>query len=306
MVFRSLCCCTAATTEAVVVHPKHAETLSTTRREERRPSVSSSSAASSIGLAYLDAVEDDVTENGSKRGSMGDLFFDAEEALESENFDFQVKYEKDQSVNGQSLHDEALLAPNLRDGGHRRARIEALDKGFPGSLTEHQLKAYQKFRSELQRRDQIYRDMVYAFSHVEPEAYALCRFLRFCNFHVEKTFHYMDRHTSKWEEAAKCDFYPDSQKAVGAPMSVLLTQFPSLYFGNARAGYPVCYFRAENLSEEGIECITNLDRLPNVIWFSVMNHLRHKMYPKAQEIDPSFVRYVSILCLPHVLLSSVL
>jgi hypothetical protein len=190
------------------------------------------------------------------------------------------------------MSDESLLGSSYRikAGGRCRRRLIA-QPGFPGSLTPSQLKAYQQFRSELEERGGIYKEMVYNYSDLEPEPYALCRYLRFCNFNVGKCFAYMDKHVERWNEAKKHDFYPDVSAAVGAPLSVLLTQFPSLYLGFAREGYPCCYFNSGTLSVEGMECVTDLDLVPNFIWYTMMHDMKRK-FREVQEKDPSFVRYV--------------
>lgn len=165
--------------------------------------------------------------------------------------------------------------------------------GFPGHLTPAQLKAYQQFRAELKERrasTSVYQEMVENYSALEPESYELCRYLRSQNFNVKKVFAYMDHHAPRWKEAATQDFYPNVEDAVGAPLSVLLTQFPSLYYGFSKQGYPCCYFNAGGLSVEGIECITDCDRLANLIWYNMMHDLKYNKFPEAKQRHPDFVR----------------
>ena len=103
----------------------------------------------------------------------------------------------------------------------------------------------------------------------------------------------MDKYAESWQEAAVDDFYPDVSQAVGAPLSVLLTQFPSLYYGLSRGGYPCCYFNAGKLSVEGIECFTDCDKLPRVIWYTMMHDLKYQKFPAAQRRNPQFQRCVN-------------
>eukprot|EP00977_Amphora_coffeiformis_P005994 scaffold1276_cov162-Amphora_coffeaeformis.AAC.14 len=198
-------------------------------------------------------------------------------------------------------NDEALLAPEYRTDGststyRRRKRHHNTpdEMGFPGFLKPDQLQAYRQLRDELRRHppDSIYHQMVYNYIDLEPESYALCRYLRLYYFHVKKVFHHMDHHAARWKQAATRDFYPNVQDAVGAPLSVLLTQFPSLYYGLSKQGYPCCYFSAGTLSVEGIECVTEPDNLANVIWHNMMHDMKYNKFPEAKKRHPDFKRYV--------------
>ena len=75
-------------------------------------------------------------------------------------------------------------------------------------------------------------------------------------------------------------------------MSVLLAQFPSLYYGLSKQGYPVCYFNAGRISVEGVECVTDPELLGNVIWHYMMHDLKYRKFPEAKKRRPGFKRYV--------------
>lgn len=140
----------------------------------------------------------------------------------------------------------------------------------------------------MKQRGGIYEEMVYCYKEIEPEPYALCRFLRWANFHPDKVFKYMDSHVERWEEAKKHNFYPDA--SVGAaPLSVLLTQFPSVYTGFAKEGFPVCYFHSSNLSVEGIDCVTDVENLPHFIWYTMLHEIK-RIYAEAKSRHPSLNR----------------
>ena len=218
-------------------------------------------------------------------------------------FEFEVKHREKEELDKDDLY---LLAPEFRDGSvstsgrrHRRSRLTSPeDMGFPGHLKPDQLKALQQLRSELKKAQQnptkknnVYREMVYTYSQLEPESYALCRYLRLYNFNVQKVFHHMDKSADLWNEAGKHGFYPNVVDAVGAPLSVLLTQFPSLYYGLSKQGYPCCYFNAGALSVEGIECVTDATRLANFIWHNMMHEMKYNYFPEAQKRHPEFKRY---------------
>ena len=313
-----LCCCCAADTAIIT---------DTRKAAQRRLS----NASSIQSLAYMDAVQDvkEFEEEDRKiamltrQGSSNtDRFFDAIE--EDAGSDPGTSHEPRKASNPTATtatssttalpssrlqdaivedddfsNDEALLAPEYRTDGststnRRRKRHTPDEKGFPGFLTPTQLKAYRQLRDELRQQssDSIYHQMVYNYSELEPESYALCRYLRMYNFHVKRVWHHMDHHADRWKQAATHDFYPTVFDAVGAPLSVLLTQFPSLYYGLSKKGYPCCYFSAGPLSVEGIECVTEPDNLANFIWHNMMHDLKYNKFPQAKKRHPDLKRYV--------------
>lgn len=300
------CCCCAA----------DAAVIADTGKEARRLSQASSVQES---LAYMDAVQDfkDLEEPValSRQGSGNERFFDAIQVVGSDQGSV-VMNESSRKVSNRTEtttvsstadletpedenndDDEALLAPEYRTDGsmsthRRRRRHSPEERGFPGFLTKDQLKAYRQLRDELRRHpsDSIYHQMAYNYIDLEPESYALCRYLRLYNFNVKKVLHHMDSHAAKWKQAATHDFYPDVFDAVGAPLSVLLTQFPFLYYGLSKKGFPCCYFNAEALSVEGVECVTDCDHLANVIWHNMMYDLKYNKFPEAKKRHPDFNR----------------
>lgn len=248
-----------------------------------------SSAASS--LYYFDAVEFEEREDDNL-----ECFFDA---AEDENLQcFEASYiTTDDSHRYGLSSEELLLAPAYRSTTrkhHQWVSHKSKEWGFPGNLTRHQLKAYLEFKTLLHQRGGVYKEMVYCYRDIEQEPYALCRYLRFCNFNVPRVFKYMDEHVEKWEIAKANDFYPTIWEAVGAPVNVLLTQFPSVYSGYSRDGYPVCYFNSGSVNVEGIECICDTATLPNFIWYTMMHDVKD-IFAKVQAIHPEFNRYVEAL-----------
>lgn len=242
-------------------------------------------------LYYISAEseeEDDELESVLEDGD-DVFFFDA--------VDTSVAADNEVQILGKRRHmtkeDESLLASLSTSGKRMRAVARSSEEwGFPGSLTHHQLACYQEFRSEVKRRGGVYEEMVYCYKDIEPAPYALCRFLRWANFHVEKVFKYMDSHVKQWNEAKKHNFYPDAGIA-GAPLSVLLTQFPSVYTGFAKEGFPVCYFHSSNLSVEGIDCVTDVERLPNFIWYTMLHDIK-RIYVEAMTRQPTMKRFVPL------------
>lgn len=269
----------------------------------------------SSSLAYMDALTDekDLKDINSNSENKQEVFFDAAAAAvtssESNNAE-EMGPSSEREVSVEVIHpissnstdknvsDEDLLAPQYRSSQNStRSSNSKEDRdptmtGFPGHLTPKQLHVYQQFRDELLTKSEIHQQMVYNYSsvHLEPESYALCRFLRERNFHLKDVWKHMDKHVAAWEAAAQHDFYPNVEAATGAPLSVLLTQFPSLYYGNSKEGYPCCYFSAGKLSPEGVECITDGDRLANTVWYNLMHDLKYSKFPEAKKRNPHFLR----------------
>lgn len=84
-------------------------------------------------------------------------------------------------------------------------------------------------------------------------------------------------------------FFKDSDEAIGAPTSVLLTQFPSLYSGCAKSGVPINYFRAGRVSVDGIDCITDFEKLTDYSWHAIMHEFKSQV-AEAQKKNPDAVR----------------
>lgn len=77
-------------------------------------------------------------------------------------------------------------------------------------------------------------------------------------------------------------------------MNVFLTQFPSISFGCAKSGAPIDYVRTEGLSVEGMECLTDLENLPNYAWHSSYHNFPNEV-AKAQVKNPDLVRYANFM-----------
>lgn len=194
----------------------------------------------------------------------------------------------------------SLQQRNRRTSSFFRQNLESPVKvvdsawGYPGHLTEKEFDACVKFRKQLRERESVYRDMVDAFSPVEDEAFAVCRFMRSRNFNLEEVFRMMDGYLDLWKEGKENNFFPDAEEAVGAPESVLLTQFPLLISGRAKNACPIAYFDASNIHLEGIECVTALERIPNYVWHVVMHKLKDCLEAE-QKLNAPIARFQLVL-----------
>mmetsp|Transcript_51292 Transcript_51292/g.76120 ORF Transcript_51292/g.76120 Transcript_51292/m.76120 type:complete len:533 (+) Transcript_51292:137-1735(+) len=179
-------------------------------------------------------------------------------------------------------------------GALEEAEVESGLRGYPGDLTDSEVAACLEFRKQLKTRDNpAYQEMVASFQSVEEEPYALCRFLRARQFKVDEVFEMMDVGADVWKDGKDHDFYPDADEAIGAPLTILLTQYPLVYHGSAKNGCPVSYFRAGEVVVEGVECITPIDGLTNLAWHYQM-HKFPAVVAEAQSTNPDVVRCEAI------------
>ena len=171
--------------------------------------------------------------------------------------------------------------------------VRVRERGFPGELDESELESVKRFRSELSARDPIYGEIVRAFSDVEEEAYALCRWLRARKFDVDKVFELLDQARPKFEVARARNFYPDFEAALGFPRSVFLSQYPAIFAGNARNGCPVMYLRTGLICPDGIKSLVCFDVVDRFFWNDVYYGLRSHL-ARGRRYNPDFVRSENI------------
>jgi hypothetical protein len=176
-------------------------------------------------------------------------------------------------------------------------RVKLDQRGYPGNLTDEELDACLTFQQTLKEKsDSSYQAMVDAFAPVEEEPYALCRLLRARNFKLDDIMKMMDEYVANWKTIEENQFYPTIEDAVGCPGSVFLTQYPCLFSGKAKNGCPINYQLVGKLRAEGIECLTELDRVRCYAVHSVMYQFK-KEVALAQAHDPDFVRCESVCVL---------
>jgi len=235
--------------------------------EEWRNSV----AKSVHSLSYFDANQDERSEVVN----LNDIFyFDTLDDFWSDEYEENLMKEHN--------HDGICINP-LADLAHPSSLLRQdtihvncddisdnelkLMDGFPGRLNQAEFDSVLQFKYKLQHKeDQTYWNMATHFIDVESEAFALCRFLRARNFNVDQTFEMMSEHIDIWREASINNFYPDMANDIGLRMSDLLTQYPFLYMGNGRQGFPVCYLEAGKMSIDGVLCMATLKQMQKVQW----------------------------------------
>lgn len=196
---------------------------------------------------------------------------------------FDEKHDAHDIFKSTNLLLEELKIPDVKVSG----------KGFPGALSEKELEAVERFRSELKSRDPIYNEIVHSFSVVEKEAYSLCRWLRARKFDVDAVFQLLDEARHHYEEAKQHDFYPNLEDSLGFSRAVFLSQYPEVYSGNARNGCPVMYFKLGSTNPEGIKCLMTLEEADRYFW-NTMIHCFPVRLEEGRRINPNFVRTENI------------
>lgn len=136
-------------------------------------------------------------------------------------------------------------------------------------------------------------EQVYSFRDVEEEPYTICRWLRATKFDATAILKRLEENQAQFAKAQAHDFYPDVSKAIGAPFSVFLSQFPFLPIGRAKNGCPVNYFLAGKIHPEGILACTTTERLEGYFWWSFMYKFKGEMR-KSRVQDENFVRMEGI------------
>ena len=81
------------------------------------------------------------------------------------------------------------------------------------------------------------------------------------------------------EEATKCrqehvkaNFYEDPRDALGVELSTYVAQYPQLYYGFAKKGYPLFISKPGLLCTGGLECITTVDGILRYHWHEMIHN----------------------------------
>lgn len=97
-------------------------------------------------------------------------------------------------------------------------------------------------------------EQVYSFRDIEEEPYTICRWLRATKFDAEMILKRLQENQEMFDHAKHDEFYPNVQEAIGAPLSVFLSQYPFLPVGHGKNGCPVNFFLAGKINPEYVLC----------------------------------------------------
>eukprot|EP00543_Licmophora_paradoxa_P008838 CAMPEP_0202458932 /NCGR_PEP_ID=MMETSP1360-20130828/28685_1 /ASSEMBLY_ACC=CAM_ASM_000848 /TAXON_ID=515479 /ORGANISM="Licmophora paradoxa, Strain CCMP2313" /LENGTH=421 /DNA_ID=CAMNT_0049079693 /DNA_START=44 /DNA_END=1309 /DNA_ORIENTATION=- len=161
--------------------------------------------------------------------------------------------------------------PAQGKGGAEAATKDRTLWGIPGYLTAEEAETFEKFKAEIEKRGEEFRDTIYSFTEEEGECWALCRWLRARKFVYEDVIKMIEEATVCRADAKKDGFYPDPSGALGCDMALYFAQFPQLYSGVAKNGAPLFISKPGVLNTDAVECITTLDGILKLHWY-IMIH----------------------------------
>jgi len=190
---------------------------------------------------------------------------------------------------------------NRYTGDKANRKVDPLDWGLPGYLTQQEVDVFVKFREEVYKRGGHFRETVYAFTEVEGEAYTLTRWLRARKFVYEDVITMVEEATACRDDPRKQKYYPDPEIALGVHPSVYINQYPQLYPCFAKNGCPVYISKPGSLDIDAVECITSLEGILKFHWH-IMQHDYTNRLLKHKEEYPKFERFenVSVLDLENL------
>mmetsp|Transcript_5621 Transcript_5621/g.10905 ORF Transcript_5621/g.10905 Transcript_5621/m.10905 type:complete len:440 (-) Transcript_5621:157-1476(-) len=180
-------------------------------------------------------------------------------------------------------------------------KVDPMDWGTPGHLTEEEVATFMKFRDEVEKRGGEFKSTVYSFGDIEGEAFCLTRWLRARKFKYDDVIAMIEEATEVRTSARGQDFYPDPVQALGCEPSVFMAQYPQLYHGHAKNGCPVFISKPGVLNVDGMECITTLDGILKFHWHVMMHDYTSRL-KKHKEANPDFVNFqcVTVIDLEHL------
>lgn len=200
------------------------------------------------------------------------------------------------SDNGADASTDAPASPRRRKSKIEAAKLDPMLWGRPGHLTEDEVEVFFKFKAEIEKRGQDFRDTVYCFGTEEGEAFALCRWLRARKFDYDEVIKMVEEATAARAEAKAMDFYTDPKLALGCDMSVYFAQYPQLYSGFAKNGCPIFISKPGVLNVDAVECITSLQGIVKFHWYIMMHDFGGRL--RAQKAkDPHFKRFECVCVL---------
>lgn len=162
-------------------------------------------------------------------------------------------------------------------------RVSPDNLGFPGYLTSHQNNALDMLRKRLEHSSADVQATVFPYPDIdEDSSYALCRWLRVCQFDVNKTMKKIEEASQYSAIPRQNRFYLDQDEALGVERSVYLQQFPQIYHGKSKNGAPIMISQLGKLNNKGAECVTTVEKVINFHW-SEMTHTFGKQLKKYSE-----------------------
>jgi hypothetical protein len=172
------------------------------------------------------------------------------------------------------------------------------DQGYPGFLTEKEYEIFTDFRNEVYRRDKDFRDTTFAFQSAdEDEEYALCRWLRARKYNLDATIKMIEEATECRADVKRNNFYPSLDVALGVESSLYKKEYPQLYYGSSKDGYPLFISQPGRMNIDAIELLTTKSGLINYHWHDMMHQFGRKLKASKDKSNGKFVRYECVCIL---------
>lgn len=102
------------------------------------------------------------------------------------------------------------------------------------------------------------------------------------------------------------NFFPDPKKALGVEPSVYISQYPQLYSGHSKDGFPVFFSKPGVLNVQGISCISTIEGIIRYHWYAMIHEFGDRLRSQKKK-NPSFNRFevICIVDLEHLTVSNV-
>lgn len=172
------------------------------------------------------------------------------------------------------------------------------DQGYPGFLTDKEYEIFHKLLDEVYKRDQDFRDTTFAFKDAdEDEEYALCRWLRARKYDLSATIRMIEEATECRAEVKKHNFYPSLDVALGVESSLYKKEYPQLYYGSTRDGYPLFISQPGRMNIDAIELLTSKSGLINYHWHDMIHQFGKKLKASKELSNGKFLRYECVCIL---------
>ena len=106
------------------------------------------------------------------------------------------------------------------------------------------------------------------------------------------------------EEATECradvkrnNFYPSLDVALGVESSLYQKEYPQLYYGSSKEGYPLFISQPGRMNIDAIELLTTKSGLINYHWHDMMHQFGRKLKSSKDKSNGKFVRYECVCIL---------
>jgi hypothetical protein len=132
------------------------------------------------------------------------------------------------------------------------------------------------------------------------------RWLRARKYDLPATIKMLECAVQMRRSASKYDFYPDARKALHVEPSIFISQYPQIYCGQCKEGYPLFISKPGVLNVAGLECITTVKGILNFHWHAMVHDFGARLQAAKRE-NPNFQRFevVCIIDLENLAVSNV-